>query len=161
MEEIERRFLCTTSSSVLVGADATERMEQGYLTADDPAVRVRRIGERYILTAKSGTGLVRREVETDLEPGAGRALLEMAGSRRIEKTRYRHGRWDIDVYHGSLSGLEVAECELDSDDEPLPPPPEGVKLIREVTETGELSAQRLAGLDDAAARRLVSNLTST
>jgi adenylate cyclase len=45
----------------------------------------------------------------------------------IEKTRYREpfgGKvWEIDVFHGSNSGLAVAEVELSSESEDIELPP--------------------------------------
>ncbi len=156
MAEIERRFLARVEEPETLAAAPTQPVEQGYLSGGDPAVRVRRYGGEWVLTVKSGRGLVRREVEAPLPAEAGAALLELAGERRLGKLRHRLGRWEIDVFQGRLAGLVLAEVELTAPDEPLPPPPAGVALLREVTEDGRFVNQVLAGLDPSAAAALVA-----
>ncbi len=156
MPEIERRFLARILEGAALAAAPTRELEQGYLSAADPAVRVRRAGDDWVLTVKSGRGLVRREVEAPLPPEAGAALLELAGARRISKRRHRLGRWEIDVFQGPLAGLVLAEVELAAADEPLPGPPAAVALIREVTDDGRFVNQVLAALEPAAAAALVA-----
>ncbi len=156
MQEIERRFLARIVDPGALAAAPTRAVEQGYLSSGDPAVRVRRYGADWLLTVKSGRGLVRREVEAPLPPEAGAALLELAGGRRLSKVRHRLGRWEIDVFQGALAGLILAEVELAAPDEPLPPPPAGVALLREVTDDGQFVNQVLAGLDPPAAAAFVA-----
>lgn len=159
MKEIERQFLCrAVDPAALTRADAVLTIEQGYLTADDPAVRVRRRNEDWILTVKTGRGLVREEVEAEIDRAAGQALLVMAGERRLEKIRYRIGAWELDLFAGKLEGLILLEVELPGEDAPTPPYPQGVDVIREVTEKSEYRNQVLAGLTPEEARRLVEGL---
>ncbi len=155
MDEIERRFLARIVDPGALAAVPARSLQQGYLSAGDPAVRVRRSGEDWVLTVKSGRGLVRREVEAPLPAEAGAALLELAGARRLTKVRHRLGRWEIDVFQDALAGLVLAEVELRAPDEPLPSPPAGVALLRDVTEDGRFVNQVLAGLEPAAAAALV------
>ncbi len=157
MAEIERRFLARILDGAALAAAPTREMEQGYLSTADPAVRVRRAGDDWILTVKSGRGLVRQEVEAPLPPEAGAALLELAAPRRLTKRRHHLGRWEIDVFEGALAGLVLAEIELRAPDEPLPQPPGAVTLIREVTDDGRFVNQVLAGLDPPAAAALVAD----
>lgn len=154
--EIERRFLCRIEPGVLERAEARQEMRQGYLTEDEPSVRVRVVEGRWTLTVKRGTGRVRQEVEAPLPQEAGEALLEMAGRVQLEKTRHVLGRWVVDRYGGPLEGILIAECELWRADEPLPPPPAGLELVREVTD--RLTAHDLARLRAPEARRLVQSL---
>ncbi len=156
MHEIERRFLARIVDPRALAAAPARALEQGYLSAGDPAVRVRRAGDEWVLTVKSGRGLVRREVEAPLPPEAGAALLELAEGRRLSKVRHRLGRWEIDVFQGALTGLVLAEVELGAADESLPPPPRAVHLLREVTEDGRFVNQVLAGLAPPAAAALVA-----
>lgn len=153
--EIERRFLCRADPGMLESGDRQE-IRQAYLTDGEPSVRVRAIDDHWVLTVKAGSGLVRREVEAPLPPEAGEAMLELATSAILVKTRHLVGRWEVDVYGGELGGLVIAECELSAPDEPLPEPPGGLELLREVTEL--LTAQRLARMAPADARRLVERL---
>ncbi|HUH13312.1 MAG TPA: hypothetical protein VMK65_09390 [Longimicrobiales bacterium] len=154
--EVERRFLCRAEGPLLEAADARISMLQGYLSGGRVSVRVRREGDAWRLTCKRGSGRVREEVEVPLPADAGEALLRMAGDVRVEKTRYRVGRWEVDVYGGALEGIVVAECELFSADEPLPPAPEGLHLLREVTD--HLTAHALARVSPARAHLKVRRL---
>lgn len=156
MIEIERRFLCRVADEgVLRRARRASLIRQGYLTGGEPAVRIRERDGRHTLTVKAGRGRVRREVELPVEPEAGAELLAMAGERRLEKTRYELDRWEVDVFQGKLRGLVLAEIELEREDERLPEPPEGVVLLREVTEEGRFTNQNLAMLGAGEAARLV------
>ena len=159
MKEIERQFLCRgVDGTVLDGADGVVRIRQGYLTSGEPAVRVRRKNDAWVLTVKTGGGLVREEVEVDVDPESGLALMEMAGESRLEKTRYLIGPWELDVFEGKLQGLIVLELELPAEDAPTPPFPQGIDVIRDVTGTAEYRNQVLAAMPAAEARALVDRL---
>lgn len=116
MSEIERKYLLdATPSDLPPGAS----IRQGYLAVDGPTeVRIRSIGERRVLTVKGGHGLERAEVELDLDPERFDALWPLTQGRQIDKTRHRVALGpltaEVDVYHGSLDGLLVAEVEFDS-----------------------------------------------
>lgn len=157
MLEIERRYLVRLADPGVL--PRPDRIRQGYLTAGEPAVRVRERNGRWTLTVKAGRGVVRREVEVDVPTDRGAALFEMAGERTLEKERHVAGRWEIDVFRGKLDGLVLAEIELADEDEPVPPPPAGLELGREVTLEGEFTNQRLALLSTEAARRIVRRAT--
>ncbi len=163
MKEIERQFLCRrVAADVLEGADRRLEIVQGYLTREDPAVRIRRIGEgdgaRWVLTVKGGSGLVREETEHELDPDDGRRLLDAAGPRTVEKTRHVTGRWEIDVYGGRYAGLLVAEVELEGVGERTPAAPEGLELAVEVTGKRRYTNQALAWRDEEGARTLLDEL---
>ena len=164
--EIERKFLATLppdrdpgdargtgAPSPLAGAERVE-MEQVYARTTDPQVRIRRAGDAYTLTVKQGSGLVRIEHEQALEPRLARFLLRELETG-VRKVRYRKGRWEVDVYGGHLEGLVVAEVELEAEDEPLPKPPEGVRLGRELTEDLRFTAASLAPMDGKGAAELI------
>lgn len=154
--EIERRFLCrVVDAAALERAGRRTAIRQGYLTLGDPAVRIRWKDGAYLLTIKSGAGRVRREVEVRVGAEEGGALMEMAGAHRLEKVRYAVGRWEIDVFGGKLDGLVLAEAELHREDERLPDPPACIELLREVTDDGAFTNQRLAQLGAAEAARFV------
>lgn len=159
MKEIERQFLCRpVTSEALGGAREVVRIRQGYLTTDDPAVRVRLRNDDWILGVKAGHGLVREEVEVAVDGEAGRTLMGIAGDRRLEKTRYLLGPWELDVFDGKLEGLVVLEIELEREDAPTPPLPPGIDVIREVTGRPGYRNQALAGLSPTEARRFVDEL---
>ena len=161
MEEIERRFLCTSTPSpeLLAQADKVQEIRQGYLTRVGPAIRVRQKDEAYLMTVKSGQGLIRKEVEWPIPAGVASELFEIAGDRTIAKTRYVLGRWEIDVFAGTLTGLVVVEVELESAAEATPAPPAGLPPLVEVTDEPALTNRWLAGLDPASAVAFVEALS--
>ncbi len=157
--EIERQFLLKrVAPKTLASADRVHRIRQGYLTTTPPAIRVRRIDDRDVMTIKSGGTLERREVEFAIDPDVADQLFQMAEGRIIEKTRYVVGRWEIDVFEGRHEGLLVAELEMSRPDEPRPPFPSGVEVAAELTEVVEFSNQRLAQLDGDGMHRLLASL---
>ena len=118
--EIERKFLV----SDLPDLDDTEadEIEQGYLAIGvDGEVRLRRKGEKLLLTAKRGGGISRDEAEVDLDREAFERLWPLTEGRRLHKRRHVLPQGDqtieLDVYEGDLEGLLVAEIEFDTEDE--------------------------------------------
>jgi len=119
--EIERKFVLSAPPP---GLDAREhaRIEQGYVAVDDNGteVRVRRRGDKRVMTVKSGSGLVRTEEEWPLEAERFDALWPLTDGRRVVKTRYLVPLDDgltaeVDVYDGPLDGLVTAEVEFASE----------------------------------------------
>jgi CYTH domain-containing protein/CHAD domain-containing protein len=146
VSEIERKFLVAEMPRAESGETT---IEQGYLALDAEAeVRLRRIGGELLLTAKSGHGEVREEVEVPIEPGAFAALWPLTAGRRVRKVRHfvplGDGlRAEIDVYDGALDGLRTAEVEFDSTaaaDRFSPPP----WLGKELTGDARFANQTLA-----------------
>ncbi|MDE6048209.1 MAG: CYTH domain-containing protein [Paramuribaculum sp.] len=93
------------------------RFVQTYLnTAPDATVRLRIAGDSAYLTVKSRNhGAERNEWEYKIPVSDAREMIEdCETSPVIDKTRYRDGRWEIDVYHGALHGLVIAEIELEN-----------------------------------------------
>jgi adenylate cyclase len=118
--EVERKFLVPETPD-LTGTDSDE-IEQGYLAiGSDGEVRLRRKGERLLLTAKRGSGISRDEAEVELDREAFERLWPLTEGRRLHKRRHviPHGdlRIEVDVYEGELEGLVVAEIEFSSEDE--------------------------------------------
>lgn len=127
--EIERKYL-VRSEDFLAQATSAEEIDQGYLHEGLPTVRVRLRGERAYLTIKGQSdaeGLVRAEYEYAIPPEEAHELLTLATAGRLTKTRYLvpHGThlWEVDVFHGCLAGLTLAEIELSQPDEPFELPP--------------------------------------
>lgn len=117
--EIERKWLVPEVPAEVLAAPS-DVIDQGYLTiADDRGeTRVRRRGERYSLTVKSGGGLVRSEHEIELSAEQFEALWPATEGARVQKLRHVIRAEDghqieVDVYRGALSGLTVAEVEFD------------------------------------------------
>lgn len=146
MTEIERKFLVAEMPRA---ESAAATIEQGYLALDDRGeVRLRRIDGELLLTAKSGHGKVREEVEVSIHPRAFEALWPLTAGRRVRKVRHyvplgEGLRAEIDVYEGPLEGLRTAEVEFRSPEEAdaFTPPP---WLGEELTGNVRYSNQRLA-----------------
>jgi CYTH domain-containing protein len=116
--EVERKWLVQD----LPGVSERQGKEvlQGYLAlaTDGTEVRLRQTDGKFFQTVKSKGGLVRAEIEVELSKEQFEVLWGATAGRRLEKTRYVK-RWagktvEIDVYHGSLAGLVVAEVEFTS-----------------------------------------------
>ena len=118
--EVERKFLVPETPDL--SATDSDEIEQGYLAiGSDGEVRLRRKGERLLLTAKRGSGISRDEAEVELVREAFERLWPLTEGRRLQKRRHviPHGdlRIEVDVYEGELEGLVVAEIEFSSEDE--------------------------------------------
>ena len=94
-----------------------KEIRQAYLCAD-PVVRVRRAGEKCILTIKSSGLMEREEYEMLISEEAFSHLLSKADGRIIEKTRYKiplEGSSlviELDIFSGDYRGLMTAEVEF-------------------------------------------------
>lgn len=125
--EIERKFTVKALPERLEQYEKLE-IEQAYLSTGEQGiiVRVRRSQEDYILTYKSKSKMdsdkprVARcceEVELPLTKEAYEHLKEKADGQIITKTRYllplSEGlKIELDVFHGYLEGLILAEVEF-------------------------------------------------
>jgi len=145
--EIERKYLIRELPS-LKGVKG-EAVLQGYLAldADGAEVRLRHIGEKYLETVKTGSGLRRGEFETAISKDQFDTLWPATEGKRLEKTRYeldyeQHSIY-LDVYHGKLDGLKVAEVEFESegDSHSFNPPP---WFGKEITEEASYKNRSLA-----------------
>jgi len=146
--EIERRYLVRVDPEVWARAGEGRLFRQGYLKGGRPSVRIR-VGEARgaVLTCKSGTGVKRREVETVVPDDVADALFEAAGKRVLEKVRFVLGPWELDRFQGPLEGLTLLEIELEHEDDPVPEPPAGIEVIREVTDDKSLTSGALARMN--------------
>jgi adenylate cyclase len=118
--EVERKFLVAEPPD-LADTEANE-IEQGYLAIGaDGEVRLRRKGEKLVLTAKRGSGISREEAEIELDRESFEGLWPLTEGRRLHKRRHLIPNGDLtielDVYEGELEGLVVAEVEFPSEDE--------------------------------------------
>lgn len=117
--EIERKFLVRGDSWRPGAPGVLQR--QGYLSTEDPTVRVRIEEGRATLCVKGAqTGLARPEFEYAIPVADAERMLGLCRFV-VEKTRYVREfggrRWEIDVFHGANEGLVVAEIELAREDE--------------------------------------------
>lgn len=117
--EIERKFL-VRGDGWKAGPDGVLQ-RQGYLSVEDPTVRVRIEGSRATLAVKGAqAGLTRPEFEYGIPLADAEELLKLCAFA-VEKTRhvreYGGRRWEVDVFHGANEGLVIAEIELEREDE--------------------------------------------
>lgn len=126
--EIERKYLVAQLPDNLNQYGHLE-IEQAYLCTS-PTLRIRRMGDSYILTVKehlvlNSSAIHNREEEFSLSPQSYQKLLSKCDSGRVSKTRYRiplsqqtgnsaYGGLvaELDVFHGRHDGLLLVEVEF-------------------------------------------------
>jgi adenylate cyclase len=149
--EIERKYVLAAAPPELERIPG-ERIQQGYVAVaeDGVEVRVRRRGDKTLLTIKSGPGEVRVEEELPIDERRFEALWALTEGRRLSKTRHLvplgELTVEVDVYDDRLAGLITAEVEFPSrEDSARFVAPEW--LGRDVTNDARFAAQSLALLD--------------
>ena len=125
--EIEVKHLVADDGWRLLATDPV-RMAQGYLAvAPDRTVRVRITDATAWVTLKFGVGMSRAEFEYEVPADDAREMLVHAVGTALDKTRWHVDHagdgWTVDEFHGALSGLVLAELELESEDQTFPLPP--------------------------------------
>lgn len=118
--EIERKFLIHTLPENL-DTYPHKQIAQGYINRE-PVVRIRRSDDQYILTCKGQGLMVREEFELPLTKEAFNHMKPKTDGIFIEKTRYLipyNEKWtiELDVFHGELAPLVLAEVEFKSVEE--------------------------------------------
>jgi len=121
--EIERKFLLHKALWDALEKPSPKKIIQAYLVnTPEKTVRVRIKGTKGYLTIKGPTkGLSRSEFEYEIPLNDAEALIEQFGEKVIDKDRYEllvEGKlWEVDVFHGKLEGLLLAEIELQNEEE--------------------------------------------
>ena len=118
--EIERKYLIPEIPNNL-HITKTRKLEQGYLCTS-PVVRIRKDNDQYELTYKSSGLMVRQEYNLPLTKEAYEHLRKKADGRLIVKTRYEiplddRYKIELDIFHGDLAPLILAEVEFADEDE--------------------------------------------
>lgn len=126
--EIERKYLVAKLPDNLEQFSHIE-IEQAYLCTS-PTLRIRRMGDSYILTVKeriisSSSAIHNREEEFTLSPKSYQHLMSKCDTGRVAKTRYRIDLFqltgnedyrnltaELDVFHGRHDGLLLVEVEF-------------------------------------------------
>ena len=119
MQEIERKFL-VTSTAFIQEATQAQKIVQGYLNSHpERTVRVRIKNEKGYITIKGKgdkTGTTRFEWEKEISLEEAQALIQLCELGVIDKTRYLipNGNhvFEVDVFEGENKGLILAEIEL-------------------------------------------------
>ncbi len=123
MVEIERKFLIDAERWKPNGMGT--KIKQGYLSVDpERVVRVRIAGEKAYLTIKGEpAGIVRTELEYEIQKNEAEVLLKMCLNFPVEKTRFKENSgnvvWEIDVFEGVNKGLVMAEVELTGENQEI------------------------------------------
>lgn len=117
--EIERKFVPVRLPDDLESYPHT-LIEQGYLCTD-PVVRVRRDGDRFYMTYKGSGLMIREEYNLPLTKESYDHLIQKADGTVITKVRYRIPldgglTAELDLFKGSLEGVELAEVEFPDED---------------------------------------------
>ena len=128
MIETERKFIVTGDFSGQ--ATRSRRIIQGYLCADpERTVRIRIAGNDAFLTIKGPSGQKgwsRYEFEQKIPATDAAELLKLCREGLIDKVRHYipQGKhvWEVDVFGGDNEGLQIAEIELASENEPFDKP---------------------------------------
>ena len=119
-DEIERKFLVKNNSYRQSSQKSTHILQAYLSTNPDSTVRVRIIdnNKAYITVKSRNHGVVRHEWEYEIPVIDARQMLDSCRvTPLIDKTRYLCGQWEIDCFAGVLSGLTIAEIELQHENE--------------------------------------------
>lgn len=128
MNEIERKFLVKENIQEVLNYLAPKSIRQGYIMDEDgKTVRVRTKGDKGYLTIKGKTiGITRTEFEYEIPIEDALHLLDHFCKYELSKDRYQltflEKTWEIDVFHGHLAGLILAEIELENENETFEKP---------------------------------------
>ncbi|MDO4473095.1 MAG: CYTH domain-containing protein [Eubacteriales bacterium] len=117
--EIERKYLISRVPDSLTITN-TRLIEQGYLNTE-PVVRIRKDNDKYELTYKSKGLMAREEYNMPLTQEAYEHLRTKVDGRIISKTRYEiplndELKIELDIFHGDLEPLMLAEVEFPTEE---------------------------------------------
>ncbi len=123
--EIERKFLINTLPSNLENYEKKE-ISQGYISDTNPTIRIRKLGDKHILTIKSVVDvqvgkeyLMNNEIEFEITKEKFDKLSTKVDDNFVEKTRYFINLGEVtaelDIYHNALSPLKTVEVEFESE----------------------------------------------
>ena len=121
--EIERKFLIHQAIWDAVIKPSPKKIVQAYLVnTAEKTIRVRIKGDKGFITIKGPTkGISRSEFEYEIPLKDSEELIAQFAEKVIDKDRYEitfKGKlWEVDIFHGKLEGLILAEIELESEDE--------------------------------------------
>ena len=123
MEEIEYKYLVDKVKWNAVNKPNGELIVQGFLhNTKECVVRIRIKGPKGFLTIKGETkGITRKEFEYEIPVNEAQDIVDNFISKSIRKIRYEiplgKNTWEVDVFEGALTGLIIAELEVESESE--------------------------------------------
>ena len=119
--KIERKFLL---NYLPVNIDKFDKNEiiQSYLSYE-PELRIRKKDDKYFISKKIGTGMIRNEYEMEIDENFYNFLINGIDSE-VSKTRYfvplsSKTTAEIDVYHNNLDSLKTVEVEFETIEEAM------------------------------------------
>lgn len=128
MKEIEYKFLVDQNKWDQVKKPEPDLIVQGFLAKTEQlVVRVRIKGSKGFLTIKGKTeGISRTEFEYEIPLIEAETMLSELTDKKIIKKRYeilfQEKTWEVDVFEGKLSGLILAELEVNDETETFEKP---------------------------------------
>ena len=123
MKEIEYKYLVDLAKWTALQKPEPELIVQGFIcNSVEKTVRIRIKDNKGFLTIKGKTdGITRTEFEYEIPLTEAELILSEFTSKQIRKLRYEilvgNHTWEIDVFEGHLSGLVLAELEVQSESE--------------------------------------------
>ena len=145
--EIERKFLIDNPPQDYDKYPSKDIIQGYIIITHDTEVRLRKISESYLITVKTGEGLIRKETELEITPEQFDKLWPLTENWRVEKKRYEINYEgyliELDFYSGNLADLIVAEVEFRSEEESSSFIPPGW-FGREITEDEGFKNKNLA-----------------
>jgi adenylate cyclase len=129
MQEIEYKYLVDKVLWDKISKPAPDRIVQAFISkTKECIVRVRIKGDKGFITIKGETkGITRTEFEYEIPFQEAEELIEKFTDKCILKDRFEiiinDHVWEVDVFHGPLEGLILAELEVESEDEKFDLPP--------------------------------------
>lgn len=123
MQEIEYKFLVDSLIWEQLEKPVPEQIIQGYLSREiNASVRIRIKNDQAFLTIKGKTvGITRTEFEYPILKSDAEYMLGNMIDKVLIKKRYnilyKNKTWEVDEFEGNLSGLILAELEVESVDE--------------------------------------------
>jgi CYTH domain-containing protein len=122
LKEIERKYLVENDHWKSANIIGQRVLKQAYLLREaDRSVRIRITDTMAFFTVKLGVGITRSEFEYEIPVEEAEIMIAEANLKCLDKTRYyiqyKSATWELDVFHGALEGLVVAELELDTEDQ--------------------------------------------
>jgi len=129
MLEIERKFLVDAKAWELQPKGIPAIISQSYLlNTIEKTIRLRIKDKDAYVTIKGPTkGITRAEFEYKIPIADAQIMIDTFNLKVLKKKRFEvrmnKTLWEIDVFEGALSGLILAEVELQSEDETFEKPP--------------------------------------
>ena len=147
-DEIERKFLIQDIPFEELQLAKPSSLMQGYLQlGEGKELRIRQSANHYYITAKYGSGLVRKEIEEEISQAVFNLLWPFTEGKRVEKLRftfsYHNHHCDIDIYSGELTDLMVMEVEFPTENQAASFTPPAF-CVKEITDDSRFKNASLA-----------------